>query len=173
METCYQSANETVWQHCQSVAKTYFDLLEHPDKYPLPPIIRDNFEYIRQHQVPPGIVRQYLEWHDCGKPACATLINGRQSFPNHAEVSQRVFREAGGDDAAARLIGLDMVFHITKPAEIVAQTASLDTTTVMTLMLAAWASIFANAEMFGGTDSESFKIKASQLTSRCKKVLAR
>lgn len=172
MQRCHQSPDETIWQHCQSVAGTYFDILQHPDKHPLPEIIRQKWNLIIANQIDSGVVRQYLEWHDCGKPFCETVSNGRTSFPNHAAISERMFREAGGSDEAARLIGLDMIFHLTKPSEILEQTATLDRRTLCTLMLSAWAAIFANAKMFGGADSESFKIKQSQLIARCKKVLA-
>lgn len=173
MEECHQSAHETVWQHCQSVAKTYFSILETPEKFQLPPIIKDNWNRLTQNQADPAIVREYLTWHDCGKPACVSLVDGRISFPNHAEVSENLFRKAGGNPESAKFIGLDMVFHLVKPSQVAADLQSLKLTTIetMTLLLTAWAALFSNAEMFGGTNSESFKIKYSQLTARSKKVL--
>lgn len=172
MKDCQQSPTETVWEHCQKVSQTYFDLLQHPSKYSLPKIIQDYWQHLIQHQESPEIVRNYLEWHDCGKPFCQNIDEqGRAHFPNHAEVSQNLFLQAGGHPKAAEYIGLDMVFHLTKPAEI--SKLGLDVQTQATLILTAWAALYSNAEMFGGQDAENFKIKHSQMTARCKKSLKR
>ena len=117
------------------------------------------------------VVGEYLRWHDCGKPLCRVDTDGKMSFPNHAAVSKQAFLNAGGDCGVASLIGLDMVFHSTKPADICRTAAGLEVGVVATLVLTAWAAVFANADMFGGIGSEGFKIKVSQLTARCKKVL--
>lgn len=169
MQNCWQSPQETVWQHCQNVSRIYLDLMQNPDKYSLPSVIRNNFQKIQANQAPSQIVRDYLEWHDCGKPYCATTIEGRTSFPNHAAISKDLFLRAGGNPESAKLIGLDMLFHTTKPAEM--KNLTLDTPTLFTLMMSGWAALFSNAQMFGGFESESYKIKASQMTSRCKKIL--
>lgn len=166
MQACLQSPEETIWDHCQSVSNSYFNLLQNPNQ--LPAIIQANWDFILRNQADPNVVKDYLEWHDCGKPFCITDSSGRISFPDHAAVSEKMFTDAGGKAESARLIGLDMVFHITKPAEIL--DLDLDTNTMATLMLSAWAALFANAAMFGGRESESFKIKQSQLIARCKKV---
>lgn len=171
MMLCKQSQNETVWEHCQSVSRTYADLISHgATSERLPKIIRDNLDLILSNQIDRKIVKDYLEWHDCGKPFCATVMpDGRTSFPNHAAISKKLFIEAGGNAESANLVGLDMIFHIAKCNEIMA--LGLSAQTLYTLMLSAWAAIFANAGMFGGVESESFKIKVSQLTARCKKIL--
>ncbi len=167
MKNCNQSKNETIWQHCNSVWEQYCYLLE--DQSKLPPTIKDNFTQLVANQYPINIVQPYLCYHDCGKPYCITEKEGKVSFPNHVNISAKLFREAGGNILSAQLIELDMIFHLEKADDILAK--NLESKTLATLMLSAWAAIFANAQMFGGEESESFKIKKSQLTSRCKKII--
>lgn len=50
-----------------------------------------------------------------GKPFCRTIdAEGRQHFPDHATVSARIWREAGGSEEVARLIEQDMDVHLLK-----------------------------------------------------------
>jgi len=166
MQNCYQSENETIWQHCQNVSMTYFKLLEAPDLFPLPDFIKENFELIKENQLDQNIVRDYLEWHDCGKPFCRVEENGKIKFPGHAKVSRELFIQAGGSLESAELIGLDMLFHTSSAKSLLE--LQLDKKTMYTLMLSAWASLFSNAQMFGGFGSENYKIKRSQMLARCK-----
>jgi hypothetical protein len=107
------------------------------------------------------IMEEYLIFHDVGKPFCRTLDEqGRQHFPNHANVSAAVWRASGGTPLVADLMYHDMTFHTMKPSE--AETFQrLDL--APTLLISALCEIHANAEMFGGIESTSFKIKFKNL----------
>ncbi len=116
-------------------------------------------------------LRAYHLYHDCGKPLCLTVTaDGKRQFPDHARVSSEqylaVFPE---DQSTARLILRDMDFHTARGAELLELCADPD---AITLYLTAWAEVAANAAIFGGTTSESYKIKRSRLISAGKKLLA-
>lgn len=108
------------------------------------------------------IIRTYNIYHDCGKPRCrVTDSEGRNHYPNHAEISKQTWLEADGDPIISNLIGLDMIMHTEKPEQIIARKLSIQDT--MTLLITALAEIHANASMFGGIESTSFKIKYKKL----------
>src|ERR1700722_7157766 len=98
---------------------------------------------------------------NCGKPYCRIVDDeGRAHFPGHAELSQRVWLAAGGDPTAARMMALDMDAHLLTPETIPEFAARPE---VASLLLMAIAETHSNALMFGGTDSDGFKIKMNKL----------
>lgn len=85
---------------------------------------------------------------------------GKKHFENHAEISAKIWAEAGGTELECRLMALDMDAHIIR-ADQYAEFCSRPE--AMTLLITALCEIHANAEMFGGLDSTSFKIKWKRL----------
>ena len=120
---------------------------------------------------------RYIIFHDCGKWACLTTdADGKRHFPNHAEVSQNIFREHFDHETAAKLIGWDMVMHTMKDADIDYWLSQWSIKDACTLMLASLAEIHANAALFGGEkgiESTSFKIKWKQVDKRGKAICKR
>lgn len=107
---------------------------------------------------------------NCGKPFCRTVDeDGRQHFPDHAAVSARIWREAGGSAEVEHLIEQDMDVHLLK-AEGVEEFAQRPYATA--LLLTGLSELHANASMFGGVESVSFKIKAKNLLKRGRQILA-
>jgi len=106
-------------------------------------------------------MEEYLIFHDIGKPFCKTLDDlGKQHFPNHANVSAGIWRTLGGNETVAFLMQHDMDMHTMKPSDIDGyQRKDL----LPSLLISALCEIHANAEMFGGFDSTSFKIKFKNL----------
>lgn len=85
---------------------------------------------------------------------------GRQHFPDHARISASIWRVHGGDEQIAEFIARDMDMHLLKPSE----AATYDRVDLVpALLLTALAELHANAEMFGGIESTSFKIKFKAL----------
>lgn len=104
-----------------------------------------------------------------GKSHCRVVDeDGRQHFPDHAAVSARVWREADGDEEVARLIAMDMDVHLLKD-EGVAEFATRRE--ARALLLTGLAEVHANASMFGGVESTSFKIKWKHLNKRGRAIL--
>lgn len=115
--------------------------------------------------LPASITDVYQVWHDCGKPLCAQ--NGH--FPNHAQLSAKQWLHLFPEDTlVAELMANDMLFHLAK-----SDTANQawQHPYAYTLYLTAWAEVYANASMFGGMDSDSFKIKRKRLIQTGKKML--
>jgi methyltransferase-like protein len=103
-------------------------------------------------------IKHYNIWHDIGKPFCRTVdADGKQHFPNHAEISKQTWLNLGGNPIIGDLIGYDMVMHTETKEQIEAR--NLSTHQAFTLLVTALAEIHSNAQMFGGIESTSFKIK--------------
>lgn len=114
-------------------------------------------------------IKTYLIYHDCGKPFCLTIdADGRRHFPNHAAISQEFFAKHSNNELASYLIGADMLCHTAKPkdAEELKKIPHIEI-----LLCAALAALYANAEMFGGFSSESFKIKFKNLSKLGERIL--
>ncbi len=119
--------------------------------------------------MPTKITDEYQLFHDCGKPFCLQIDEtGRRHYPNHAEVSADIWLELDEPNSfiISELMRHDMDFHITKGDDI----ASLWRFDLApTLFFTALAEIYANASMFGGLESDSFKIKRKRLLNSAKK----
>lgn len=118
------------------------------------------------------IIEEYTTFHDCGKPYCLTYDDaGKKHFPNHAETSYSTWLLAGGSPQAAKLMRMDMMIHQIKATDI---DEFIKHPEAITLLLTGLSEIHSNAEMFGGLDSEGFKIKWNQINKRgkaiCKKL---
>ncbi len=88
---------------------------------------------------------------------------GKQHFPNHAAVTSSLWLSLTGEQDVARLMGMDMDIHLLKgdgvPEFAIRPEAA-------TLLLTGLAEVHANAAMFGGIESTSFKMKFKHLKRR-------
>lgn len=114
-------------------------------------------------------LQRYVIFHDCGKPSCITYNETGKHFPAHEKVSAMTWVSLGGSVVEARLMSMDMLIHTIK-AEDVNEFVKL--TEAPILMLVGLCEIHSNAKMFGGVDSQSFKIKHSRLSARWKKIMS-
>lgn len=64
-----------------------------------------------------------------------------------------------------------MVLHTIKSEELEQKITQFSQADWLTLLVVAFAELHANAEMFGGTNNTSFKIKFKQLDKRGKQLL--
>lgn len=177
MQSCFQHLTQNMLEHGVAVHDAFLGILstlamEHVQPAPqqcLPDWMIDNRVDLLSRLASLDVMRAYHWYHDCGKPACRTVdAEGRQHFPNHAAVSEQVWLGAGGDSQVARLIGMDMLLH-TGSAEDMVVLAKLPESA--SLLLTAFAEIHANAALFGGIESTSFKIKYKHLDRRGKAIL--
>lgn len=177
MENCEQMEGLSVLEHGIMVCQYFDDLYNflnngEPLQYEwkLPEWITDNMDLIINELLDLDIVRCYLVYHDCGKPYCRIVDEeGKQHFPEHAKVSKEKWLEINGDADVASLIEMDMDIHLLKDAGCVDFAKRKE---AITLLIAGLSEIHANASMFGGIDSTSFKIKWKQISKRGKKILA-
>ena len=177
MRTCMQFREQNVLEHGLAVTRAFDTLMqalragEVPDGWRIPAwLMADPVrKQFLDRCLPADVLYWYQRYHDCGKPYCQVFdADGRSHFPNHAAVSERVWQECGGDPEVGLLIGLDMAMHLAS-AEEMAALAKLPQAT--SLFLTALAEVHANAKMFGGFESTSFKAKAKHLDRRGKKLI--
>lgn len=177
MLQCEQTPGQSVYQHGLSVEKHINDLISHLkfdtplEGWKIPDwLIKYRQEILSNYYK--DKISLYARFHDCGKPYCRIVDeDGKVHFPNHAEVSKQVWLETGGDQIVGNLIGWDMCLH-TANAQEIERLCSEEWTVqdAATLLLAALAEIHSNAKMFGGIESQSFKIKFKQLDRRGKQI---
>jgi hypothetical protein len=174
MHTCEQSPGQSVLAHGEAVWDSFLILYDHlVSGEPLPAWWRipdwARAPGLLDRLAPIGTIREYLVYHDCGKPLTLTVgEDGKIRFPGHAAASEAAWLAIGGDPVAARLMGMDMDAHLLR-ADNIAEFASRPE--AVTLLLAALAEVHSNAAMFGGEDSDSFKIKAKALAKRGRQAL--
>ncbi|ELP6119467.1 HD domain-containing protein [Vibrio vulnificus] len=174
MRNCEQTEGMTVLEHGVSVASYYLDLIKHltngdelKKEWRLPEWCHDPL--LLESLLPLEEVVTYQIYHDCGKPLCIEFDDeGRRHFPNHADVSYELWKSIHGDSDIAWLIKHDMEIHLAraKDAERIA-----DTKYWATQLLTGLAEVHANASMFGGSESTSFKIKLKNLKKIGKRIL--
>lgn len=170
-----QTETQNVLDHGRSVDERYKDLIKilktgHSDlHWRLPTWDQSLIEYALKNQVDPYTAELYHLYHDCGKPYCLTIDEqGKRHFPYHADVSHQVFTTLFNNNLAAQLVRDDMLVHLAK-ADDVDHIASLSHGP--TLVLTALAEVHSNADMFGGIESTSFKIKWKQVNKRGRQIL--
>ena len=211
MRGCEQAPGYSVWQHCQDVYDTYLAVKVYarsgcldsaPAGWRLPAWISDPIVN-KDELASSRSAREYLLWHDCGKPFCLEVDSeGRRHFPCHAEKSAETWgrmrrvelskqwleellaagpnfpecakRWASYDIAQERQV--ETLIRMDMDAHnLTAET--LDEFSrrpeAVTLLLAAVAEVHANAKMFGGFDSPSVKIKIKHLDRRGRQVIDR
>lgn len=137
----------------------------------LPAWFTEHADWIRETLMPHfENIAIYHQWHDCGKPYCKTIDeDGKVHYPDHAETSAKIWNSLtqGQTDPWAKdnrwigcLIRDDMLCHQLRPAD--AEAFALNPNAV-TLLTTALCELHANASMFGGLESDSFKIKYKRL----------
>jgi hypothetical protein len=176
MLKCEQTEGQSVFQHGQAVAETISLLISSLKSNTKPPEghwkLPDWFyEYrvqILESMHSEENVQLYAMYHDCGKPYSVEIgPDGKRRFPNHAAVSKEIWNLVGNNDLVGKLIGEDMVIHTCTASEIAVKLASeWSCQDSITLLIASLAEIHANASMFGGIESVSFKIKYKKVEQR-------
>ena len=178
MLTCFQFQDMNVLQHGQSVHEWFKDLYSHlmrgtplTREWRLPEWIYHPL--IKERLIDFDILETYQIYHDCGKPLCRTVDEqGRQHFPNHAEISRQRWLECSdGSPAAqqiARLIAMDMDIHLLKSDGIEEFAKRPE---AISLLLTGLCELHSNAVMFGGIESTGFKIKWKQTNKSGKRIL--
>lgn len=174
--------NLSILEHGIMVSQYFMDLYSHLQfnntlqyDWKLPEWLTDNKQYILDNLLPIGMLTMYQIYHDIGKPYCKIydLSNKKPHFPDHAEKSAAIFSDLSDDELISTLIKRDMDIHLMKAKDIPAfiGTTQTEQHIGISLLLTGLAEIHANAKMFGGIDSTSFKIKYKQIDSRGKAIM--
>lgn len=185
MRTCCQMPGLSVLEHGLQVETTFnrmlvslHDLACGPGEDPLgsnqvafkwPAALVENAQEFLARLLPAEDLALYQRYHDCGKPLVRVVDEeGRAHFPDHARASAAQWLACGGSPEIAGLIQADMFFHTCSAQE--CDEFAKDPRAA-SLWLTALAEIHANAEMFGGRESSSFKMKFKQLDRRGRALL--
>ena len=170
-----QTEGQSIYQHGLSVyhhTLKIIDLLSTNkinNNWRLPNWLFTYRKQILNALLPQNIIKEYTIFHDCGKPYCKIIDdNGKQHFPNHADISYNTWLQIGGNKITAKLIKMDMIIHTMKANDI---DEFITHPEACTLLIVGLAEVHSNAQMFGGIDSTSFKIKWNQINKRGKAIL--
>jgi hypothetical protein len=175
MGRCEQTPGLTTYGHGVLVHLYYEELYWHilsgrplVREWKLPEWISD--PKIWKNLSSPCSLRAYHIFHDCSKFLCRTVdADGKQHFPNHANVSADLFYSITGDARTSNLIRQDMDIHLLKAEgceEFAKRPQAID------LLITGLSEIHANSKMFGGLQSQGFKIKQKTITQRGKRILS-
>jgi len=174
MKSCPQTDSQSVYQHGVSVKEHIFELISFlktgqiGEGWKLPDWMSQYREQLLAALLPDDIIAGYAVFHDCGKPYCLTVDEqGRRHFPNHPWMSYETWLRISSNKTIAKLILWDMKIHTMKAADV---DEFCQFRGAATLLLAGLAEVHSNAKMFGGIESESFKIKWSQINKRGKAI---
>jgi putative nucleotidyltransferase with HDIG domain len=178
METCEQTKGMNILQHGRMVNDYYNDLFYHLSdgvilnyEWKLPLWIYDNKEFILKRLLSKDIIDEYQIYHDIGKPFCRSVdSDGKVHFKDHAIVSAKVWRDMECDESVARLIEMDMDIHTIKDKDVQPFSSNVE---AITLLITGLCEVHANASMFGGIGSTSFKIKWKQIDRRGRAILTK
>ena len=164
MNECEQMTGMSVLEHGWSVRNHVRDLIGERSKFnwKLPEWLPEKFEFDN------FILDKYTIFHDCGKPNCRTEDESGQHFYNHAEVSSVVWSTISDDLEIKNLIKRDMEIHTISAADLPDFCRDIDKAKL--LCIVGLAELHSNASMFGGIESQSFKVKYKQWSRRAKQV---
>lgn len=144
--------------------------------FKIPNWLKENHAYIVSNLHLLEILEKYSINHDCGKHLVKQVNDGKIQYPGHEESSCNYWLEHfPKEDLVGWLILNDMFFHTCSAVEL--DNTKLEVRDLCSLLLTSLAEIHANAKLFGGIESQSFKSKYKQLDRRgnklCKKLFSR
>lgn len=173
MKDCEQTKGLSIFAHGLSVNNYFQDLRNHI-------LNKENLKY--EWRLPDWIynenlwselenindINQYQIFHDCGKPFCLKIDDeGKRHFPDHAKKSSEIWFNLTGNVIQSELIAHDMDIHLLKMDQF-NEFYKLPYHT--TLLITGLCEIHSNASMFGGIESDSFKIKWKKINKIGKKI---
>lgn len=173
MQVCQQRSGQNIWEHGQSVRDHLMDLLKFLRDphyasrctWRYPRWLLSHSKMLLEKLPPDHVLEKYTLWHDCGKPFCKVQDDsGKIHYPDHAKTSANLFRELYPEqEDVASLIEMDMDIHLL-PADGIEEFCNRSQ--AIALLLTGLAELHANAELFGGIATDSFKIKWKHLDKR-------
>ncbi len=170
MQNCLQTEGQSIFEHGISVKNHTFELINSLktgiSNYKLPDWFFSYKEELLNNLYPLEIIEEYTIFHDVSKPYCRELDSkGNQHFPNHAELSGKIWLENNGSPIVANLMRMDMDIHLFKSNQLKEFASRPE---AVTLLMVGLSEVIANAKIFGGFESISFKIKYKNISKNGK-----
>lgn len=170
MRRCFQFKDVDMYEHGLLVNKEYVNIITSLNEGLISEVLPVDLidMYKNKSVLDFSLMMKYQILHDCGKPLCREVDeNQRVHYPGHANVSyQQIARLFPKETDLQYLVLHDMDFHTLKPDQL---KELAESKYGFSLYLTAWAELIANAQMFDGFDSVSFKIKRKHLV-KCIKL---
>lgn len=174
MNSCEQTKGMTVMEHGVSVHNYFLDLINHFQRgdelkyeWRLPEWAYN--EFIWKNIQLTKEIENYHIYHDCGKPYCLIVDeDGKKHFPDHAKVSSEIWYGLTEDKKESDLMRQDMDIHLLKPDDV---DDFCNNKNALILLITGLCEIHSNAQMFGGIESTSFKIKWKKINKIGKRII--
>lgn len=168
-----QTDTQSVLEHGIAVSKKFNDLISNnTEDWKLPTWFINNRDFILDNLHRKEDIKEYHVLHDCGKPYCITIgDDGKRHFPDHSKVSYDTYRQISDNEIVADLIKKDMILHTIKSDEVEEFVKENTLENILTLLITSLCEIHANADMFGGIDNISFKVKSKQIDRRGNQII--
>lgn len=182
MESCEQYPGYSTLDHGVLVLLNMHDLVNGTPRGPVPDWYLDNHSKIVREMPSTDVWGAYAIYHDCGKWKVREVdSDGRQHFPDHARVSSELWlsvTSTGNSNGRQRsfvadLMRNDMAMHTLTAEQLRDSAIMRHVDLASALLISSLAELHANAPMFGGFGSDSFKIKAKQVKRRGAQVCRR
>jgi len=178
MRACFQHGQQNMLDHGNAVKDHLFDLINHlrhdaplKNEWRLPEWLYQHKEQLLENIHDDFTLWKYTVWHDCSKPFVKKInVDGTIHYPNHSIESAKIWRSISDNLIVEKLIYHDMVMHTYNVESIIKFCKENEKNTTCTLLLAALSELHSNAIMFGGINSDSFKIKYKRLDRLGKNV---
>jgi hypothetical protein len=174
MKNCKNSNGQSIFDHGLSVRDHLTDLISYLkgegtlQGWKIPEWLNQYRDQILSRLLPEDILEEYTLLHDCGKSFVKTIDeNGKIHFSNHAQKSHDIYLQVCDNEHVAKLIKMDMDIHNLKAIDLPEFCQRKE---CISLLLSGLAEIHSNSELFGGTQSVSFKIKYKQIDNRGKAI---
>jgi hypothetical protein len=179
MQSCEQTNGQSIYDHGLDVWRNFeliYECIKNnspSDEVKIPDWVFQHRELILDNLLPLDIIREYLTFHDCGKPFCFRRDEaGKVHFPDHEKHSFTTWTQISDGSERSRKIGQlilhDMDIHRLRPEGVEEFSSNPD---AITLLISGIAAINSNAKMFGGFESDSFKIKYKRISKLGKRIL--
>lgn len=166
-----QTESQSIFKHHSSVWKyTVKFLTGNIENLPIPKWYSKYKNLILNNTHDYKTIKHYCLHHDIGKINTLSFDeNGKRHFHGHVAESVKLWNELFPERLSERnLIENDMLFHTSKFEDIIFK--NLGIRDICTLLISALAELHSNCQMFGGYNSESYKIKFKRLEKLGNKI---
>lgn len=162
-----------VWKFYRLMEGDDRDAQDPSDRLRVPSWLTDNWKMFEELiSTNMELIKRYTVFHDIGKPYVREVgEDGKVHYPSHSEASAELSLKLFKNPELSELIRFDMFFHTCKAEDVEEAFRTRDTRLLLINLFVSLCEVHSNAELFGGFDSTSFKIKWKQIDKRGRQLL--